>query len=159
MKKIFLISLFAIISFSGCKKSEDITSNAIFLKTGWNGFFGPCFNSFYDSEVVIRSQKEYELFFENNRRTELPPGHCEGTPPPEIDFNKYTLIGKGTYATGCGQEFNRTLIQKGNKTLRYHIVVISKGGCLPLRHEMNWALVPKIKNRTEVIFEVENRHE
>lgn len=159
MKKIFLITLLAIISFSGCKKSEDITPNVIFLKSGWSGFFGPCFNSPFNSEVVIRNQKEYEEFFKNNRRAEFPPDHCEGTTPPKIDFNNYSLIGKGTSATGCGREYKRTIMQKGNKTLKYHIVVISKGGCEPLVLDMNWALVPKIKKRTEVVFEVENRHE
>src|SRR5690606_30662793 len=131
MKKVFLICLLTLVSFSGCKKTEDITLNVVFLKSGWSGFFGPCFNAPYNSEVVIRNQKEYEEFFENNRRTEFSPDHCEGSTPPEIDFNIYTLIGKGTSATGCGQEFKRTITQMGNKTLKYHIVVISKGGCLP----------------------------
>jgi len=164
MKKIFLISLFAIISFSGCKKSkdiisEDITSEVIFLKWGWDGFFEPCFNSLFDSEIVIRNQDVYKELFESNRREGFPDDNCDDVPPPEIDFNKYSLIGKRTLASGCDQEYKRTIIKTGNKTIKYYIVVISKGGCMPLVHEMNWALVPKIEHETEVFFDVKEIYE
>ncbi len=137
------------VGFSSCTK-EEITEDVQFLESD---FFGNCFQISRDhEEVVIRTQKEYETLFIANKWN---AGSCENYDFPSINFKKYTLIGVYTTGTGCTTTYERKVEQKGNQEVTYNVLVISSGGCLPLRMDMNWALIPKIKKRTDVTFYVE----
>lgn len=56
--------------------------------------------------------------------------------------------------TGCSTTYDRRVEQRGNQETIYHIAITETGGCLPMRTTMNWALIPKIKKRTDVTFNV-----
>ena len=154
MKNISYITLvfFTLLLFTECKK-EEITSDVQFLT---NSYFGDCF--FYSAsesdEIVLRDQEEYASYFETLRQSSYN-NDCSEAVPTAIDFDKYTLVGQRTSGGGCSVEYERTLEKKGNKEVTYHITAIYSGLCMMLISDMNWALIPKIKNRTDVIFEVE----
>jgi len=153
MKNLFAFLSIITLLFSACK-TEDITPNVQFLE---HNFFGNCFTiSWDDKEVIIRSEQEYNDFFVNKKQDREG---CASATPTAIDFDKYTLIGALTQTTGCSDRYERQIDQKGNKELTYTVKAISVGACLPLRLNMNWALIPKIKNRTDVHFEIEEAHE
>ena len=137
------------VGFSSCTK-EEITEDVQFLESD---FFGNCFQISRDhEEVVIRTQEEYETLFYTQK---WDVGSCGNYTFPTIDFKKYTLIGVYTMGTGCTTTYERKVEQKGNQEVTYNVLVISSGVCLPLRMDMNWALIPKIKKRTDVTFYVE----
>lgn len=139
-----------------CKK-EEITSDVQFLT---NSYFGDCFSypSSNDKNVVIRDKESYESYFAALRQSSSNRD-CSEAMPSAIDFDKYTLIGHRTSSSGCSVEYDRTLEQKGNKEVTYHITVTYSGLCMMLISSMNWALIPKIKDRTNVIFDVEEIHQ
>ncbi|MFT4875741.1 MAG: hypothetical protein ACI9AU_000122 [Bacteroidia bacterium] len=158
MKNISYLTLafFTLLLFTECKK-EEITDDVQFLT---NSYFGDCF--FYSAsksdEIVLRDQEEYESYFAALRQSSSNKD-CSEAVPTAIDFDKYTLIGHRTSGGGCSVEYDRTLEQKGNKEVTYHITATYSGLCMMLISDMNWALIPKIKNRTDVIFEVEEVHQ
>jgi hypothetical protein len=158
MKNISYLTLafFTLLLFTECKK-EEITDEVQFLT---NSYFGDCFvySASESDEIVLRDQEEYESYFAALRQSSYNMD-CSEAVPTAIDFDKYTLIGHWTSDAGCSVEYDRTLEQKGNKEVTYHITVTYSGLCMKLISDMNWALIPKIKNRTDVIFEVEEMHQ
>lgn len=127
---------------------ENITPNVTFLE---HSFWGNCMQiSRDDTTIVIRSADEYEEFFEARRNTF---NDCSKAQPPHIDFEKHTLIGTLTESSGCSREYDRVVIQKGNQKVTYTVRVYESGGCKPLALDMNWAMIPKIKKRTDVLFD------
>lgn len=154
--KLTLFSIVITLLLIGCQKTEDITPDVQFLKTGFNGFFGECFGGIFslsNEAIVIRNQEEYKEVFEKNKNT-FQPEKCENVSLPSIDFQKHTLIGKITMNTGCSTTYDRRVEQRGNQETIYHITITETGGCQPSRTTMNWALIPKIKKRTDVTFNV-----
>jgi hypothetical protein len=158
MKNISYLTLafFTLLLFTECKK-EEITDDVQFLT---NSYFGDCFlySASESDEIVLRDQEEYESYFAALRQSSSNKD-CSEAVPTAIDFDKYTLIGQWTSGGGCSVEYDRTLEQKGNKEVTYHITITYSGLCKMLISDMNWALIPKIKNRTDVIFEVEEMHQ
>ncbi len=148
-----IIAFLSLLLFTNCKKDE-ITSEVQFLT---NSYFGDCF--FYSAsesdEIVLRNQDEYESYFAALRQSSHNKD-CSEAVPTAIDFDKYTLIGHRTSGGGCSVEYDRKVEQKGNKEVIYYITATYSGLCMMLISDMNWALIPKIKKRTDVIFEVEN---
>lgn len=147
-----IIAFLTLLLFTNCKK-EEITSEVQFLT---NSYFGDCF--FYSAsesdEIVLRNQDEYESYFAVLRQSSHNKD-CSEAVPTAIDFDTYTLIGHRTSGGGCSVEYDRKVEQKGNKEVIYHITATYSGLCMMLISDMNWALIPKIKKRTDVIFEVE----
>ena len=151
-----ILTFLLVLLFTNCKK-EEITSDVQFLT---NSYFGDCF--FYlaseSDEIVLRNQDEYESYFAALRQSSHNKD-CSEAMPTAIDFDRYTLIGHRTSGGGCSVEYYRKLERKGNKEVTYHITATYSGLCMMLISDMNWALIPKIKNRTDVIFEVEEVHQ
>jgi len=145
-----IMSLFILTLFGSCQK-EEIISNVQYVDAM---YFGECFLMRADNQehIVIRNQGEYESYF-NQKRLNGFSKDCSSANPTAIDFDKYTLIGTKT-SGGCISEYEREITQIGNKELIYNINVKYSGLCEMLITSMNWALVPKIKKRTEVIFVV-----
>ncbi len=137
--------------FSSCSK-EEITEDVQFVEAS---YFGSCFYGTTDEkeQIVIRSEEEYIAYFEKKRIT---PSNvdCSEAKLPEIDFNKHSLIGTWT-SGGCQVDYDRKIVKKGNNELNYNIKASYFGDCYMLVFSMNWAIVPKIKKRTEVVFKVE----
>jgi hypothetical protein len=153
MKRYILLTLI-VISFVQCK-TENITPDVKFLDAT---FFGQCFlmPAEQEKEVVIRSQKEYEAYFDGKRLNAFNLDCSQATTTP-IDFDKHSLIGTKT-SGACSAEYKREIDRKG-KNITYSIDVSYSGFCEMLVTNMNWALVPKIKKRAEVVFEVNEVHQ
>jgi hypothetical protein len=152
----FTLAFCSLLLFTECKK-EEITSDVQFLT---NSYFGDCF--FYSAsesdEIVLRDQEEYESYFAALRQSSSNKD-CSEAVPTAIDFDKYTLIGHRTSGGGCSVEYDRKVEQKGNKEVTYHITATYSGLCMMLISDMNWALIPKIKDRTDVVFDVKEIHQ
>ena len=157
MKNISYLTLafFTLLLFTECKQ-EEITSDVQFLS---HSYFGSnCFTYSWDEsdEIVLRDKEEYEAYFRKLLRSS---NDCSNVAATEINFDKYTLIGHWTSSSGCDVDYERKIEQKGNKEVTYHITVTYSGLCMKLIADMSWTLSPKIKNRTDVIFEVEEMHQ
>ena len=152
----FTLAFCLLLLCTQCKK-EEITSDVQFLS---NSYFGDCF--FYSAsesdEIVLRDQEEYESYFAALRQSSSNKD-CSEAVPTAIDFDKYTLIGHRTSGGGCSVEYDRKVEQKGNKEVTYHITATYSGLCMMLISDMNWALIPKIKDRTDVVFDVKEIHQ
>jgi hypothetical protein len=152
MKVFFRVIVVLIVVFmvSSCKK-ENLTPDSEFIE---NTYFGNCFLSIPEdrNEIVICTEEEYSSYMEKRRTTGLG-SDCEGAVPTDIDFDKYSLIGTFT-SGGCSAEYDRSIDQEG-KEITYKIKVEYSGVCMMLVSSMNWALIPKLRKRDEVIFEVE----
>ncbi len=152
MKNLMLM-LITLILFSSC--SEEITTpDSEFIE---NTYFGNCFLGFPEEreEVVIRKEDEYADYMEKKRVTGLG-SDCEDAAPTDIDFSEHSLIGTFT-SGGCSATYNRSLEQDGKK-VTYKIRAEYSGYCMMLVTSMNWVLIPKLRKKDEVIFEVEEVH-
>ena len=136
--------------FSSCRE-EISTPNSKFVE---NTYFGNCFLGFTEDrdEIVIHTEKEYSDYMDKIRVSGLG-SDCEDAVPTDIDFSEHSLI--GTFTSGdCSATYDRTLEQEG-KEVTYKIKVEYSGYCEMLVSSMNWALIPKLRKKDEVIFEVE----
>jgi len=117
-------------------------------------YFGNCF--YYSGEnpksIVIRDQDTYENYFARKSAVNKDCSNALLTP---IDFDKYTLIGHWTGGGGCTVSYDRNVIQQGNKEVIYSVSAVYSGFCEMYIFNMNWALIPKLKNRTDVVFNIE----
>jgi len=143
------ICLFSL-TLTSCSK-EDITTDVQFLEAS---YFGNCF--YYSGEnpksIVIRDQDTYENYFARKSAVNKDCSNALLTP---IDFDKYTLIGHWTGGGGCTVSYDRNVIQQGNKEVIYSVSAVYSGFCEMYIFNMNWALIPKLKNRTDVVFNIE----
>ncbi|MFY0644225.1 MAG: hypothetical protein JXR19_07145 [Bacteroidia bacterium] len=151
---LFLLLLLVVL-ITNCQK-EVIEPEVQYIEST---YFGDCFLSHVQEQehIVIRTQAEYEDYFDTKR---FRGGNidCSKAEPTDIDFNSFTLIGTETYGGGCRVEYSRNIKQEGNKTLTYYIHARYEGGCMMLIHNMHWVLVPKLKKKTEVVFEITEEH-
>ncbi|MGB0850012.1 MAG: hypothetical protein ACPGTP_02090, partial [Bacteroidia bacterium] len=148
--KNMLLCFIVVLMFSSCKK-ESTTTDAVYIE---NTYFGDCFLMIPEvhDEIVICSEKEYLDYMDQKRVTGLG-SDCEDAIPTDIDFKTHSLIGTFT-SGGCSAKYDRSIHQDGNE-ITYNISVEYSGFCAMLVYSMNWALIPKLKNKEEVIFEVE----
>ena len=152
MNTIIFIFLFAL---SGCEKYEDLSDLVEFYESS---YFGACFSgmpSGIDTEVNITNNESYLEYF-NKKRIHPVNLNCDTAKLPEIDFNKYSLIGKYTEGGGCDVSYDREIINNKRKNkIVYTINVEYTGLCDMLITNMNWALIPKLKKNYDVEFIVE----
>ena len=139
----------------GCERYEDLIEQVDFL-----GFedFGICFTgnpSDLDSEVIFTDYETYQDYW-NKRRIHPYNLDCDTAQLPNIDFDKYSLIGKYTEGGGCEVSYDRDIIEdKLRNRIIYTIKVEYQGTCAMLITSMNWVLIPKLKRNYEVEFVVE----
>lgn len=145
-----MVLLTVLIGFSSCKK-ENLTPDSKFIE---NTFFGTCFRLIPDDrdEIVIRTKGEYLDYMEQKRATATGTD-CENATLPDIDFDKYSLL--GTFTSGaCNAVYDRSIDQKGRE-ITYKINVEYSGFCFMHVYDMNWVIIPKLRKKDKVIFEVE----
>lgn len=144
-----------IIVFSSCEKYEDLTEQIEFIESS---YFGTCFSgtpSGIDTEVIIRDNKSYQEYF-NQKRISPYNLDCDTAGLPNINFDKHSLIGKYTEGGGCEVSYDREILDnKWKNKIIYTITAEYSGDCYMLITNMNWALIPKLKNKYEVEFIVE----
>jgi hypothetical protein len=142
MQNKITISLFAIFFFIGCMP-ENIALETELLE---NDFFLPCESVSKTDNIVIRNQEEYEAYFSTINSPELV------AELPKIDFSEKTLI--GTYTSKPCIRSHLKQIERQGKDVIYTVTLEGNDGCPDPYVAMNWALTPKLPEKTKVIFEV-----
>lgn len=158
VKNVAFLFLVFLVSIFGCKEDipepKNISNEVLFVE---NSFFGDCYDIFVkDSLIVIRTNEQYQSLFRKYRPQPILEA-CFNVSPNEFDFEKYSLLGAYTAGEGCVAIYNREMIKRGSDSMTYNIRVNYAGSCNDTLHEMNWALVPKLKKRTVVVFTVSEK--
>jgi hypothetical protein len=156
--KTIIITLLFLFTLVACERNidgiVDLTEQVKF-----NGDYFPerCYSILFLRNkmdgVIITDNESYLSFADSLKHTI----GCDSANPAYIDFNNYSLIGKYTIGTDCGDaEFKRQIYDdKKNKKIIYKITVqYSPLPCKVGIYSMNWALIPKIKNNYRVEFQV-----
>ena len=141
MKKV----LFFILLFPSCfivkhnKLEQDIISNKVNFHCGWT-----------EKLNVITNQKELNKFI-----IEKDINGCRNQNLiQDINFNKYTLVGYGSFQSGCNQPTINLSFKKINKIIFINATVSINGLCKAYIHSETWYIIPKIKKNEDVDFKV-----
>jgi hypothetical protein len=156
----YLILFLFLILFS-CEKEKN-TSNgpntsieAVYLEPM---YFGKCFGSLTVNDttgVIVKTNQQYQALGDTCRMLWLSSVKCDTAKLPEIDFEKYSLIGKYTSGGGCSVTKSYNLeIDTLNYKYIYSIHLIYEGACDMYIMDMNWALVPAIPDYYQVEFRI-----
>ncbi len=157
MKKSTLL-LFLTLSFISCEKEGKIIDITSFCK--FPVILKPCFlpQNYENDEIVFRVNEQYQIY-ENTIRGHPENVNCDTAKLPEIDFDKFSLLGKETGGGGCGAKSEHTVLKDTkNKKIIYKISVEYIGNCFIYFFSFNFVLVPKIPDDYEIEFQVEKNH-
>ncbi len=146
---ILVLVLMVLTVLTGCKKSlpeleykdtEIFNANLSDLRN----------HIVYNKEIVINSKEEHQKLLDS-----IPIETRErfNASLVDIDFSKYTLLGKHVYGGDVSLKKN-VVYDKENKKIIYSIKLVSKSNNDIGFTSMNWILIPKIKPEDTVIFEV-----
>ena len=141
MKKV----LFFILLFPSCfivkhdKIEQEITSNKVDFHCGWTQKLN-----------VIKNQKELNKFIIGRDIN----GCRNQNLIQDIHFNKYTLVGYGTFQSGCSTPTINLSFKKINKIIFINATVSINGLCKGYFYSETWHLIPKIKKNEDVNFKV-----
>ncbi|MFI5136681.1 MAG: hypothetical protein ACHQIM_02560 [Sphingobacteriales bacterium] len=134
--------------------SESEDSNKGLIKE--NITFGDCKSYVLENgkanvnkEIVIRTPEEYSSYL---KEMGLDSFTCKTI--PKIEFNKYSLIGKGVVANGKDVAYNRNFYSNGNGKFKYVIEVLHKENVESQIFSMNYVLVPHLEKDAQVEFEI-----
>lgn len=115
-----------------------------------NCVFDECENA---SNMIFNDSSEYNQTLMTFVRTDWYPDFIF----PEIDFDKYTVL--GNYTSGsCASYFERYVVRIDNKKAYKYIVVVKHPNCPsgPPRTSLNLIAVPKIPDGYTVEFEIQD---
>ena len=70
------------------------------------------------------------------------------------NFNKYTLVGYGSFQSGCNTPTMNLSFKKINKIIFINATVSINGLCKGYFYSETWHLIPKIKKNEDVNFKV-----
>ncbi len=78
----------------------------------------------------------------------------EGYVPPAIDFDRYTLLGQSTTASGCRREYTSSLTRLDSEEIvRFDVLIEEFGSCEPAIFRYVWILVEAIPPNYMVVSE------
>ncbi len=107
--------------------------------------------------LIINDVKTFKKLI----RQQSPPNNssCADIDFTQIDFEKYTLLGKFTGMGGCKLPYydHQIVIDEKNKKCIYKIKITTYGLCEPYYMNMHWVLIPKLPKDCIVEFEVEEQ--
>jgi hypothetical protein len=105
-----------------------------------------------NGNYIIRNEQEYLALF-NNKSPQL---ECNDYTIPEIDFDKYTLIGISTSVDGCSvPTIDRSVFKCKDKKLYIVSLSITKTGLCKMLHKIQiWFLIDQIKTTDKVEFNI-----
>jgi hypothetical protein len=142
----FLFILFALLFvFLSCNKEEEpcesiIQNDGIIVES----IHFQCDEPFYTGNFVVDSNDQLDSLMNLN----------SGCNQPEIDFTKYTLLGRYAHTSGTGSYYRNVVEDTANLRYNYTITVENCGSCTCLSQNMNWVLVPKLPENWTVKFTV-----
>jgi len=149
------ISFMLMFCLTSCEDQMTADDEFEYLESG---FMGMCFWGLYNNgyqEVIIKDEQSYQNFGDSVR-IEIYNLDCSTATLPNIDFNKYFLIGKPTDGGGCSATYDRQIIvNEEDKNLIYKIDVDYSGFCAMLITNMNWVLIPYKYFDYSIEFQVE----
>lgn len=95
---------------------------------------------------VIHSAEDFERFKKDHKITSR---ECN---LPDVDFEKYTLVGSMISASGCNapKVSKQVSMDEGKNTLLLAVDVKQQGYCKMLHVTPVWVLVPKMQEGTDV---------
>lgn len=99
---------------------------------------------------VINNQKELDKFIINSDLSDC----VNQNTIQEIDFNKYTLVGYGSSQSGCNAPTINLSFKKINDVIFINAAVTIEGLCKGYFNGKTWTLIPKIKKKESINFEV-----
>lgn len=99
------------------------------------------------------TELEYEKLARELIYQAYPFKGTENCSHPEIDFSRYTLLGKSTEASGCRIIEHIFEVKKRNSDYYCRIIVKVEGDCSLSLDERKWLLIPKISASASVKFE------
>jgi hypothetical protein len=103
------------------------------------------------------SPKEYIIDSDTAYQTFKAKADCENVLYPNIDFSKYSLIGKSTKG-GCRATFETYVLSNSDdRTYEHTTIVKTKGLCKELALDISWVLVPKLPAGWTVVFKTIKR--
>lgn len=125
-------------------------------------------NANYDSVLTSvkrnnpgRTDAEYEEMVRKIFYSVLPFRGTEGCTQPQIDFDRYMLLGMSAGASGCrtpDYAVNVTC-DDAQRTIRFRLHITEHGPCDRYFAHNVWALVPQTPVTYSVVFERENTFE
>lgn len=102
-------------------------------------------------EHIIKNDIEYQQLIQS-RSTH---SNCSDYQLPEIDFNKYTLIGYVSSIAGCDLPKISYEIIKQNNQYSINLTVIQHGMCERNNPIKTWCLIPRVEESSVIKFNIE----
>ena len=100
---------------------------------------------------IINSKVEFQYIIKNSSSN---PG-CTNYNFPEIDFDRFTLVGKIFSTGGCHPPtISYEILQNDNHSYSMRIKVIQSGFCKINFEKSVWCLIPKIPSNVEFLFQI-----
>jgi len=144
------LSFFIIVSIVylllSCNKEDEEICESVIENSGIieRSVNFQCDSPFYTGNFVINSNDELDSIMNLN----------SGCNQPEIDFTKYTLLGKYAWTEAKGSYFRSVERDSANLEYDFTITVKTCGDCNCLSQNMNWVLVPKVPEDWTVDFKL-----
>lgn len=148
MKKIFLMTFLIVFCFALIKAQEQ---DEPFKQTPVN-IHASCSMFVIGWDVKVFEDKE--TFNKAIAKAKL---NCSSVKIPDVDFEKYTLIGVGTNVGNCkaGSKFDITISKDKEKKIYLVKTKIGYSPCRGISYTARWALVPKLPKDYKVEFIME----
>ena len=158
MKLRYTFLLASLILFTACKKTEVQKCDEPIPDSGLIAAsvdFGACvYQNLNSNTYIIQDSIEY-----SNLQKEIVDNIQEGSicDFPEIDFDKYTILGHYSEGVGCTINFNRSVIADSTAlSVKYNISKVECGDCEIIGYSYNFILVePKVTSDYQISFTTE----
>lgn len=103
-----------------------------------------------EGEYVIKNDSEYQ----NLLKIRSSHPDCKSYKLPEIDFNKYTLIGFVSSLGGCDTPEYFYNVTKDDNMYSFNISINQKGLCKSHHSIEIWCLIPKISDISTLKYNI-----
>lgn len=146
MKLLYISAIFSLVfSLKGfCQQDvEQIPCEKIVIK---------CAQSQPKGHIIINSQLEYKTQVLNDS----PHPDCPSYTMPQIDFDKYTLLGAVIATGGCSEPKIDHVVTKNIITneIVFNFSSEQQGICLMLWTYEIWCLIPKVADTSKITFNI-----
>jgi len=164
MKFNLVIVLFFTLILASCRKDSNILpelQGCSYIQNTDLFYCPECFMPYkqYEAGVVIRNTDSYNSFGDSlNSHAKFLQVDCDTTTLIPIDFTKYTLIGIFSSFGACDVITRKIQSDSTTQNIIYTITIKKhRGECtLNLLISMNFALIPKLPDNWNVVFDVKS---
>ncbi len=100
------------------------------------------------------TDEEYERLVLEMFYSALPFKGTENCSHPEINFDKYTLLGQAAHTSGCELPEYIIEVERNRSEYVYRVTIKRIGDCEMAISKNKWILIPKIPREYPVKFEI-----